>query len=319
MPGGKVQLTEPSDEVSSKSALGKAVSYALNHWSGLAAFLEDGRIEVDSNVVELSMKSVALTNKNSLFVGSAGGGKTFAVLASLVNTAKLNGVDPEIWLADVLERIIVGKVKANWTYHCANPQTQRDKRTSYPQGCCCRRPSARQHPNLLHAKPGKAEVPNESAIAILSTPKAVGCSLRSRSVRQMVFGLVQRDKQGETRIASSKLFLNIHRCLTSPEIRGKLLAMSAATIDRTLGPVQEGVGRPRRRPAAHALRRSIPIRTSADWDDPAPGFVEADLVAHCGPSARGSFIQTLVLTVIATGWAECAPLLVREQTLLSSV
>ncbi|MDX0993325.1 ISNCY family transposase, partial [Sinorhizobium medicae] len=62
-----------------------------------------------------------------------------------------------------------------------------------------------------------------------------------------------------------------------------------------------------------------PIRTSADWDNPAPGFVEADLVAHCGPSARGSFIQTLVLTDIATGWTECAPLLVREQTLLSSV
>ncbi len=109
----KAQLTELSDEVSAKSALGKAVSYTLNHWNGLAAFLEDGRIEVDSNVVERSMKSVALTRKNSLFVGSARGGETFAVLASLVNTAKLNGVDPEVWLADVLERIISGKVKAN--------------------------------------------------------------------------------------------------------------------------------------------------------------------------------------------------------------
>lgn len=109
----KVQLTELSEEVSSKSALGKAVTYTLNHWSGLTAFLDDGRIEVDSNVVERSMKSVALTRKNSLFVGSARGGETFAVLASLVNTAKLNGVDPQVWLADVLERIISGKVKAN--------------------------------------------------------------------------------------------------------------------------------------------------------------------------------------------------------------
>lgn len=67
------------------------------------------------------------------------------------------------------------------------------------------------------------------------------------------------------------------------------------------------------------MRRSVPIRTSADWNDPAPGFVEADLVAHSGPSARGSFIQTLVLTDIATGWTECAPLIVREQTLLSTV
>jgi hypothetical protein len=105
----------------------------------------------------------------------------------------------------------------------------------------------------------------------------------------------------------------------APEIRGKLLTMSAATIDRALRPIREGSGRRRRRPAANALRHSIPIRTSADWGDPAPGHVEADLVAHSGPSARGSFIQTLTLTDIATGWTECAPLLVREQTLLSTV
>jgi hypothetical protein len=103
------------------------------------------------------------------------------------------------------------------------------------------------------------------------------------------------------------------------EIRAKLLAMSAATIDRALARIREGLGRQRRRPVAHALRSSIPIRTSADWGDPSPGFVEADLVAHSGPSTRGSFIQTLVLTDIATGWTECAPLIVREQTLLSAV
>jgi hypothetical protein len=93
----KAKLTELRDEVSSKSALGKAISYTLNHWAGLTAFLDDGRIEADSNVVERSMKSVALTRKNSLFVGSERGGKSFAVLASLVNTAKLNGVDPDVW------------------------------------------------------------------------------------------------------------------------------------------------------------------------------------------------------------------------------
>jgi hypothetical protein len=103
------------------------------------------------------------------------------------------------------------------------------------------------------------------------------------------------------------------------EIRAKLLAMSAATIDRALARIREGLGRQRRRPVAHALRSSIPIRTSADWGDPSPGFVEADLVAHSGPSTRGSFMQTLVLTDIATGWTECAPLIVREQTLLSAV
>jgi hypothetical protein len=63
----------------------------------------------------------------------------------------------------------------------------------------------------------------------------------------------------------------------------------------------------------------VPVRTFDDWHDPPPGFVEADLVAHSGPVARGSFVQTLVLTDIATGWTECAPLLVREQRLLTEV
>lgn len=105
----------------------------------------------------------------------------------------------------------------------------------------------------------------------------------------------------------------------APEIRVKLLAMSAATIDRALQRIRVQEGRPRRRPATTALRRSIPVRTSADWNEPSPGFVEADLVAHSGPTSRGSFVQTLVLTDVSSGWTECAPLLVREQTLLSAV
>ncbi|RWF29299.1 MAG: transposase, partial [Mesorhizobium sp.] len=111
-----------------------------------------------------------------------------------------------------------------------------------------------------------------------------------------------------------------HLRLTA-EIRTRLLTMSAATIDRVLGEARETAGgRARRHSAAStALRRSIPIRTFSDWQDPPPGFVEADLVAHSGPVASGSFIQTLCLTDIASGWTECAPLLVREQKLLSEV
>ncbi len=106
----------------------------------------------------------------------------------------------------------------------------------------------------------------------------------------------------------------------APEIKTELLAMSAATIDRALRPVREkaNLGAARRR-ASTALRRSVPVRTFADWQDPQPGFVEADLVAHSGPSSRGGFLYTLVLTDVATGWTECAPLLVREQKLLSEV
>lgn len=106
----------------------------------------------------------------------------------------------------------------------------------------------------------------------------------------------------------------------APEIRTKLEAISAATIDRTLRAAKAASGAPRRRGAAStALRRSVPIRTFSDWGDPAPGHVEADLVSHSGPVAKGSFSWTLVLTDIATGWTECAPLLVREQTLLTAV
>jgi len=106
----------------------------------------------------------------------------------------------------------------------------------------------------------------------------------------------------------------------APEVRARLLAMSAATIDRALGDVRRQAGTARRRSApSAAIRRSVPVRTFDDWDDPPPGFVEADLVAHSGPVTRGSFVQTLVLTDIATGWTESAPLLVREQRLLTEV
>jgi hypothetical protein len=107
----------------------------------------------------------------------------------------------------------------------------------------------------------------------------------------------------------------------APEVRASLLAMSAATMDRALRKVRgQAGGRSRRRTApSAAVRRSVPVRTFSDWQDPPPGFFEADLVAHSGPVASGSFIQTLVLTDIATGWTECAPLLVREQRLLTEV
>lgn len=107
----------------------------------------------------------------------------------------------------------------------------------------------------------------------------------------------------------------------APDVRTGLLSISAATIDRALRVVRgQSGGRPRRRlPPSAAIRRSVPVRTFSDWQDPPPGFFEADLVAHSGPRASGSFVQTLVLTDIATGWTECAPLLVREQGLLTEV
>jgi hypothetical protein len=90
------------------------------------------------------------------------------------------------------------------------------------------------------------------------------------------------------------------------EVRTGLFAMSAATIDRAL---REKRGLPergrRKRNAPSAIRRSVTVRTFAGWDDPPPGYVEADLVAHSGPLAKGHLIQTLTVTDIASGWTEC--------------
>ena len=105
----------------------------------------------------------------------------------------------------------------------------------------------------------------------------------------------------------------------APEVRGGLQTMSAATIDRALREVRGAGSKRRHAPPSASIRRSVPVRTFDGWNDPPPGFVEADLVAHSGPTARGSFVQTLTLTDIATGWTECAPLLVREQKLLAEV
>jgi len=102
-------------------------------------------------------------------------------------------------------------------------------------------------------------------------------------------------------------------------VREKLLAMSAATIDRSLRPTRLHIdGKSRRRCGiGSAIRRSIPVRTFADWDDPAPGFFEVDMVEHCGGIKRGgNFVHTLTLTDIATGWTECIAMPVRDQSLI---
>src|SRR3954451_21865723 len=87
-------LTAQLARVSGKSGLAEAIRYALRHWPGLVLFLEDGRIEPDTNVIERAIRPIALGRKNSLFAGSDGGACHWAIVASLVATAKLNGVEP---------------------------------------------------------------------------------------------------------------------------------------------------------------------------------------------------------------------------------
>lgn len=98
------------------------------------------------------------------------------------------------------------------------------------------------------------------------------------------------------------------------EFRSKLLKVSTATIDRLLTevPVVARGGQRRRAGMSSAVRRSVTVRTFGDWNDPPPGFVEVDFVAHSGTSSSGSFVQTMVLTDIATGWTECVPVRMRD-------
>jgi transposase len=106
-------LTIQLGRVSGKSTLAEAIRYALRHWQGLVLFLEDGRLELDTNTVERAIRPIALGRKNSLFAGSDGGARHWAIVASLVATAKLNGVEPLAWLTDVLERTVSGRTKAH--------------------------------------------------------------------------------------------------------------------------------------------------------------------------------------------------------------
>ena len=87
--------------------------YAIRHWPGLVVFLDDGRVEMDTNVVERAIRPSVLTRKNSLFAGSDGGGRPWALAMTLIQTAKLNGVDSMAWLTDVLERVVSGRTKAH--------------------------------------------------------------------------------------------------------------------------------------------------------------------------------------------------------------
>ena len=142
----KPWLMDRLGEISTKSPLAKAIRYTLGHWNGFGVFLTDGRVEVDNNTVERTIRAIGLGRKNALFAGSAVGGENWAkltkvpasrriagrsaegILASLINSAKLHEIDPQTYLADILERIVSGQTKVNalhellpWEWKAARP------------------------------------------------------------------------------------------------------------------------------------------------------------------------------------------------------
>ena len=103
-----VWLDEQRSRVSPRSRLGEKLSYVANQWNGLLVFLYDGRVEIDSNFVENRIRPLKLTAKNSLFAGHDEGAAAWARIASLIETCKMNGVEPYAWLKSTLEKIAAG-------------------------------------------------------------------------------------------------------------------------------------------------------------------------------------------------------------------
>jgi len=92
--------------VSAKAKIAEEIRYGLNHWDGLTRFLDDGRIELDTNIVERGIRPIVLNRKNALFAGHDHGAENWACIASLIETCKLTGVDPQTYFTDVLTKLV---------------------------------------------------------------------------------------------------------------------------------------------------------------------------------------------------------------------
>lgn len=126
------------------------------------------------------------------------------------------------------------------------------------------------------------------------------CGKRLRPLLPLLLGALER--HGHIKLDAS--------------VRERLLKLSAATIDRMLAPTRAVACRPRPRRKPSRPRQQMPLRTFAEWGDARIGEMEMDLVAHCGAANTGSYVSTLVLTDVVSGWTECAPLVVRSRELV---
>lgn len=102
----KTWLEQQLARVSAKATVADEIRYGLNHWDGLTRFLDDGRVELDTNIVERGIRPIVLNRKNALFAGHDRGAENWASIASLIETCKLNGVEPQAYFADVLTKLV---------------------------------------------------------------------------------------------------------------------------------------------------------------------------------------------------------------------
>ena len=168
------------------------------------------------------------------------------------------------------------------------------------------------------------------ALRVLNRPpSALACRSRERLYDEAVRQALTVLWEAGDRICGKRLKALIPVLIEAMERRGhlkldsavkaKILRISAAAIDRLLRPVRNASGPARRRwwGLGSVVKRSVPVRTFADWGDPPPGYCEADLVEHCGGRREGgNYVHSLTLTDIHSGWTEGAALVVREQSLV---
>ncbi len=123
-------LSAQAARISRKSDLGKAIAYMLRRQDGFRLFLEDGRVDMDSNLVENAIRSPAMNRRNALFAGHDEGGRSWARFASLIGTCKINGVEPYAYLVDLFSRLANGHLDKNidalmpWAYAAASNPSQ---------------------------------------------------------------------------------------------------------------------------------------------------------------------------------------------------
>jgi transposase len=98
-------LREQRTKLSARNETAKAISYSLNRWAGLTRFLDDGRLCMTNNAAERALRGIAVGRHNWTFAGSDAGGRRAAAIYTLIESAKLNDIDPQAWLADVLTRL----------------------------------------------------------------------------------------------------------------------------------------------------------------------------------------------------------------------
>ena len=122
-------LDATGPKLSRRSDLAVAIRYALTRWQALTRYADDGRLEIDNNAAERSLRGVALGRKNWLFSGSERGGRSAAIAYTLIETARLNDIDPEAWLRHVLDVIAdhpAREIDALLPWNCGTAAADRD-------------------------------------------------------------------------------------------------------------------------------------------------------------------------------------------------